>query len=42
MEMNVKEIREMARHLGVKNYSRLKKTDLIWAIQEAEGNSSCY
>jgi hypothetical protein len=40
--MKVTEIRTKARHLGVKNYSRLNKMDLIHAIQVAEGNSPCY
>jgi hypothetical protein len=40
--MTVKEIRELARRKGVKNYSRLRKADLIRAIQEIEGNSPCY
>jgi hypothetical protein len=40
--MKVTEIRTMARNLAVKNYSRLNKTDLIHAIQVAEGNSPCY
>lgn len=40
--MTLKEIRVKARGLGVKNYSRMKKDDLIRAIQEKEGNSPCY
>ncbi len=40
--MNVTEIRTKARQLGVKNYSRLNKADLIRAIQVTEGNSPCY
>ena len=40
--MKVAEIRTMARHFRVKNYSRLNKADLIRAIQVAEGNSPCY
>jgi hypothetical protein len=40
--MNVTEIRNLARSLGVKNYSRLNKGDLIRAFQVAEGNSPCY
>ena len=40
--MKVTEIRNKARGLGVKNYSRLNKADLIKAIQVAEGNSPCY
>jgi hypothetical protein len=40
--MKVTEIRTMASNLGVKNYSRLSKADLIRAVQVAEGNSPCY
>ena len=36
------QIREKARLLGVKNYSRLRKADLIRAIQAKEGNFPCY
>ncbi len=40
--MKVMEIRDMARNLGVKKYSRFSKPDLIRAVQVAEGNSPCY
>jgi hypothetical protein len=40
--MTLKEIRELARQQGIKNYSRLKKADLIRIMQEQEGNSPCY
>jgi hypothetical protein len=40
--MNVKEIRDKARSLGIKNYTKLKKADLIKAIQVTEGNAPCY
>lgn len=40
--MTLNQIRDKARSLGVKNYSRLRKTELIRAIQEKEGNSPCY
>lgn len=40
--MNVTEIRKRARELKVKNYSRMRKDDLIRAIQLAEGNTDCY
>ncbi len=40
--MTMNQIIEKARILGVKNYSRLRKADLIRAIQEKEGNSPCY
>ncbi|MCL5884880.1 MAG: SAP domain-containing protein [Deltaproteobacteria bacterium] len=38
---NMKEIREMARQLGVRS-TRMGKTELIRAIQMAEGNFDCY
>jgi hypothetical protein len=40
--MNMKDIREKAKALGMKNYSKMKKGDLIRAIQVAEGNAPCY
>jgi hypothetical protein len=40
--MVVKDIRAKAREMGVKNYSKLSKVDLIHAIQEKEGNAACY
>ncbi len=40
--MTLNQIRDKARSLGVKNYSRLRKAELIRAIQEKEGNSPCY
>ena len=40
--MKVTEIRERARELKVKNYSRMRKDDLIRAVQLAEGNTDCY
>jgi hypothetical protein len=39
--MNMEEIRNYARQKGV-NPGRLKKTDLIRAIQTAEGSVPCY
>lgn len=39
--VNMKEIREMARQLGVRSI-RMRKADLIRAIQRAEGNFDCY
>jgi len=39
--LNMKEIREMARQLGVRS-TRMRKADLIRAIQRAEGNFDCY
>ena len=40
--MLLKDIKVKARELGVKNYSRMKKDELIRAVQETEGNSPCY
>ena len=40
--MNVKEVRGIAKERGLKNFSKLTKTDLIHAIQKAEGNFDCY
>lgn len=40
--MTVKETREKARELKVKNYARLPKDELIRAIQTAEGHSECF
>ena len=40
--MTLKDIRVKARELQVKNYSRMRKDDLIRAIQEKEGNAPCY
>ena len=38
---NIKEIREMAKQLGVRS-ARMRKAELIQAIQRAEGNFDCY
>lgn len=40
--MNLKEIQAKARTLAIKNYSRMKKQDLIRAIQLQEGHTDCY
>ncbi|HSH68599.1 MAG TPA: hypothetical protein VK997_01685 [Deferrisomatales bacterium] len=40
--MKMTEIRSRARHLGIKNYSRLTKPKLIRSIQMAEGNQPCF
>ncbi len=39
--MNMTAIKEIARQHGIKT-SRLKKTDLVRAIQQAEGNPTCF
>jgi Rho termination factor, N-terminal domain len=38
---NMKEIRAMARQLGIRS-TQMQKDDLIRAIQRAEGNFDCY
>lgn len=40
--MKVIQIREKAKALKVKNYSRMRKDDLIRAVQLAEGNTDCF
>jgi Rho termination factor, N-terminal domain len=40
--MILKDIRELARQQGVKNYSKLKKAELIRTIQTHEGNAPCF
>jgi len=39
--MNFNEIRKMARGMGINTY-RMKKTDLVRGIQQAEGNIEFY
>ncbi|MBI5250266.1 MAG: Rho termination factor N-terminal domain-containing protein [Desulfomonile tiedjei] len=40
--MTLRKIREKARAIGVRNYTRYKKETLIRVIQEVEGNSPCF
>ncbi|BCR06949.1 hypothetical protein DESUT3_40180 [Desulfuromonas versatilis] len=40
--MNVTEIRDRAKNAGVKQAAKLRKADLIRAIQVIEGNQGCY
>ncbi len=40
--MTIKEIRALAQRRGLKNYGRLKKADLIRALQLQEGNAPCF
>ncbi len=40
--MTTRKIREYASKLGVKNYTRFKKIELIRRVQQAEGNSPCF
>lgn len=39
---NIKQLREMAKDLNLKNAAKLRKEDLIHAIQLAEGNVDCF
>ncbi|ADK86112.1 hypothetical protein Deba_2758 [Desulfarculus baarsii DSM 2075] len=38
----VKSLRLMAKTLGMENFAKLRKTELIRAIQVAEGNAPCF
>lgn len=38
----VKQLRVMATTLGLKNFNKLRKTELIHKIQATEGNSPCF
>lgn len=38
----VKQLRVMAKTLGLKNYNKLLKIDLIHQIQTVEGNVPCF
>ncbi|MDQ1238937.1 MAG: hypothetical protein QG577_1122 [Thermodesulfobacteriota bacterium] len=40
--MTIKQVKEKARGLGIKNISRYRKENLIKVIQEVEGNSPCF
>ncbi len=40
--MTMKNIREMARSMGIKNINRYRKDTLIRVIQETEGNRPCF
>jgi len=39
--MKINEVKEKAKALGI-NWGKMKKTELIRAIQEAEGNTPCF
>ncbi len=41
-KMNIIEIKQKARSLGLKLDKSAKKTEIIRAIQSAEGNSQCF
>ena len=38
----IKQLREMAKGLNMKNAAKLRKEELIHAIQLAEGHADCY
>ena len=40
--MTLREIKEKAKTIGIKNSSKFKKDGLIRQIQQAEGNSPCF
>lgn len=40
--MNVAEIRDIAKSMGIKAVGRMKKKEVIHAIQLHEGNADCY
>ena len=35
-------LKTKAKDMGLRGYSKLKKDELIWAIQVAEGNVACF
>ena len=39
---NLVYLKNMAKNLGLTGYSRMEKSNLIHAIQEAEGYTACY
>ena len=39
---SLQQIQKMARQKGLSNINRMKKAELIRAVQTAEGNSPCY
>ncbi len=41
MKMRLDEVRKVAEQVGIKP-GRMRKADLIRAIQQAEGNQACY
>ena len=40
--MNMKEIRERAATVGLVGFGKLRKTELVHSIQQAEGNAPCF
>jgi len=35
-------LKTKAKDMGVSNFSKMKKSELIWAIQVSEGNVACF
>jgi transcription termination factor Rho len=40
--MNITEVKKMAKELGIMNPEKMKKGEMINAIQKAEGNAPCF
>lgn len=40
--MKLADIKTKAKDLKVKNFNKLKKEELIWGIQIAEGHNDCF
>lgn len=40
--MKINEIRKIASELGIKNFTKFKKGELVLEIQRAEGNFDCF
>ncbi len=40
--MTIKELKDKAKKLKVSGISKMKKIELIWSIQRAEGNETCF
>ncbi len=40
--MTLRQIREQAKNLGIKNVTKYRKESLIKVIQETEGNRPCF
>jgi len=40
--MTVKALQSKAKEMKISNISKMKKSDLVWAIQEGEGNEPCF
>ncbi len=40
--MKLEEVRQRAANIGLQGINRIKKADLVRAIQQREGNQSCF